>query len=149
MLKIEQKPDIINVFKLIYLYLNEDLLQFTNINLIENLIGNICRKYQVSSLSKIKFKKEFLLLNVVIRNYVKLDQFTKIREFINKNPSCLNSLNLIRSNKPVSYITFILNEFYEFLQLKAEDGTLIISIKEMKSNLEENLVKIEKLKLLI
>ena len=51
LLKTEQKQEIINVLKLIYLYLSEDFSQFTNINLVENLLGSICLKNHVSSLS--------------------------------------------------------------------------------------------------
>ena len=90
-----------------------------------------------------------LFLNVVIKKSVKSDQFNKIREFINDNTSCLNYLTLIRLNKTIAYITFVLKEFYEFLQLKTEDGEFIITIKEIKSNFDENVLKLENLNLLI
>ena len=90
-----------------------------------------------------------LLLNIVTKKSVKLDQYKTIKDFIEKYPSCLNYLILIRLNKPIAYSTFILKEFYEYLQLKSEDGCLILSIKEIKSEYEENLSKFNKLKLLI
>ena len=56
-LKTDQKQEINNVIKLIYLYIGEDLPQ-NNSNLIENLLGNVCAKYEVTSLSKIYLIKK-------------------------------------------------------------------------------------------
>lgn len=77
-----------------------------------------------------------------------MDQFNKIKVFIKENPSCLNSMNLIKINKGISYITFFLKDLYEFLQLKSEDGTLLILIRELKDIYQENVLKLGKLKLL-
>jgi hypothetical protein len=77
-----------------------------------------------------------------------MNQFEKIKSFIEANPGCLNSINLIKINKGISYITFFLKDLYEFLQLKTEEGTPILWIRELNQIYQENVFKLGKLKLL-
>lgn len=60
LLKYEQKEEVINVIKLIYLFLNEDYPNISNNKLIEDLLGRIFEKYKAPSLSII-----VLLLRII------------------------------------------------------------------------------------
>ncbi len=51
---IEQTEDIIHVFKLIYILIDEDTVGIEKENLIENLISNIMPKYNIVNLSKMQ-----------------------------------------------------------------------------------------------
>jgi hypothetical protein len=51
LLKFEQKEEVINVIKLLYLFLNEEYSNIPNNKLIEDLLGRIFEKYKATSLS--------------------------------------------------------------------------------------------------
>lgn len=89
-----------------------------------------------------------LILNNITKGSVGIDQFNKIKDFIQSHPTCLNSVNLIKINKAMSYITFTLKDLYDYLQMKTEDGTYIIWIRELKQIYQENVFKLGRLKLL-
>jgi len=55
----------------------------------------------------------------------------------------------MKINKTISYVTFVLKELYEYYQMKTENGIFIISIRDQKSRYEQNVQKLEKLRLLI
>jgi hypothetical protein len=73
-------------------------------------------------------------------------QIEKINSIILENPNILQSHIMVKYNKPISFITFIIKEIYEFLNRKTEKGELYIKIKQnfvLLSNLKQNLKKLE------
>lgn len=51
LLKYEQREEVLNVVRLLYLFLNEDYSEYQGNKLIENLLGKVCEKHKATSLS--------------------------------------------------------------------------------------------------
>lgn len=62
------------------------------------------------------------------------------------NKNIFNSTFILKISRPASYITFILKEIYDYLNLKAEDGTPIISLKRIKNEMIKIKEKVYKIK---
>lgn len=112
-----------------------------DIYLIKNIKENFFIKYNVDSISKFDFIKENLILNYICNNLsVDEIQYIKLMEIFNKHPKILNSAELLKLNRSVSYMTFIIKEIYEYLTYKTQEGIPIYKIKqttEKISNLEK------------
>lgn len=68
---------------------------------------------------------------------------------IEENPKMLVPNDLLKINKSVSYMAFMLKEIYEFSMSKTADGTPIYLIKDAKvrlTALKEKLAKISELR---
>lgn len=76
-------------------------------------------------------------------------QIESMIKLVEENPKLLVSSELLKLNKVVSYLSFILKEIYEYQTSKTPDGEYIYIIKEEKRNQMELLQKIEELKKLI
>lgn len=58
------------------------------------------------------------------------EQNEKVRDMMNENPNMLSSSHLIKLNRSVSYMTFIMKEIYDFNNQKVE-GTPINELREV------------------
>ena len=54
-----------------------------------------------------------------------------------ENPKLLNPNDLLKLNKCVSYMAFMLKELYDFATLKTTEGIYLYQIKDLKINYEE------------
>ncbi len=89
-------------------------------------------------------------MNIICHNLLLTnDQFSKLIKIIENNKNILVSSNIIKINKTMSYVTFIMKEIYDYVNMKTSDGTLIMNLKKQKLELEKLKEKINKLNNLI
>jgi hypothetical protein len=55
-----------------------------------------------------------------------------IKNIVEKNMFIFNSSYVLKINKAASFLTFILKEIYDYLNLKLKDGTLLICMRKQK-----------------
>jgi hypothetical protein len=67
-----------------------------------------------------------------------------MQKMIENNPRLLVPNDLLKVNKCVSYMAFMLKEIYEFATMKTADSTFIYVIRENKSKYNELLEKQKK-----
>ncbi len=63
------------------------------------------------------------------------DQYSRICEIVETNLNVLNPSYILKSHKPGSFLTFILKEIYEYINMRAPDGTLILDLKKQRQEL--------------
>jgi len=63
-----------------------------------------------------------------------------------ENPKIISSPDLLKLNKCVSFMTFIIKEIYEYVNSKFSDGTLVLKIRLQIAEYNSKKEKIEKLK---
>lgn len=145
----EQPEEILNIFKLIHIIVNESYEELKPNELIENLTKNIFTKLNVENLSNYYLKLESLFLNYISRNTNLTDeQFNKMTNLIQENPKLLSSSDLMKINRCVSYLTFILKEINDFTTAKLSDGTPVYKIRQLKNEvklIEEELAVLKQL----
>ena len=56
---------------------------------------------------------------------------------------------MLKINKVVSYLTFIIKEIYDYVSLKSPEGVLILNIKKQKNELNKLKEKNAKINLMI
>jgi hypothetical protein len=64
-----------------------------------------------------------------------------MKKMIENNPKLLVPNDLIKVNKCVSYMAFMLKEIYEFATMKTADSTFLYVIRDNKSKYNELLEK--------
>jgi len=74
---------------------------------------------------------------------LKANQIKKMKDFILKFPTLLDSPTLLKINKTISFLSFIIQELFAYLVLKSNDGTYLFEIREMKKNYEDNKIRLE------
>ena len=62
------------------------------------------------------------------------NQFEQIDRIIKENPKILSSPDLLKINRCVSYMTFILKEICEYVCAKTYDETPLYSIRKLNGN---------------
>ena len=72
-----------------------------------------------------------------------INEFTNILDNTHK---LLSSHDLFLINKPISFMSFILKEIYEYANLKAYDGSSVTILRKIKIKSEQYLMKIQSLK---
>ena len=137
----EQKIEIINIFKFLLLILGEDIYKIEDKNIINYTFKDIYNKYNVNNIKD-------LVLKIALENLqkLKLEQIENIKSLINDKEDILSPAMLLRLNRSVSYMTFILRDFYNYLFLKTEDGTKLYEIRAGIQDYDNLGEKIKKLK---
>lgn len=142
LLKKEQPKEIINIFILIFILLNEEYENIPPEQIISYLINEIYKKYNVDSIRA-------LFINYIVKNTQNLNQkqINSLAKIIKDNPNLLSSSEIMKIHSTLSYMTFILKELVNYIFQKTDDGTYFYIIRE--ANIELNLLgeKIKKLKL--
>lgn len=88
-----------------------------------------------------------MFLNYISKNTnITTKQFEQITELIKERPKILSSADLLKINRSMSYMTFILKEIYEYITAKLSDGTALFSLREAKREINELNERINKLK---
>jgi len=134
--KKEQPEEILMLLRLIYLLTGEDYEGVTpQSRLLQNLIENIYPKLKVENLSKIMYKEETLFMNHIVKNTnnLSIKQVEKIVSFCESNPKIFNSSEILKMNKAMSFLCFIIKEIYDFVKQKTEDGTLFMSLRKLNA----------------
>jgi hypothetical protein len=71
------------------------------------------------------------------------ERFNQLNSLIKNNPKILSSPDLLKINRCVSYMTFILKETFEYFNLKAQDGVLIFTLRNEKNKIQKLKDKVE------
>lgn len=143
----EQPEEILNLFKLIYIILNEDYSSLESNTLIQNLVQNIYPKLNVENLSMFFLTPESLFLNYISKNTILTDdQYNQMTGLLQNYPKLLSSSDLMKINRCVSYLTFILKEFNDYATAKLSDGTPACQVRKAKNSVEPIKKQIENLK---
>ena len=88
-----------------------------------------------------------LFLNHIAKNtHITEEDFAQIDNIIKSNPKALSSPDLLKLNRCVSYMTFILKEAYDFYALKSPDGVSAIKLRQIKKEVDQLKDKVEKWK---
>ena len=136
-----QHPYITEYFKLLLVILNEKKEE--NKNIFEFFFKDLLEKYKAKNIKN-------LLINVLVNNEINIndEQFNSIQKMIMVKPDLLSPATLLRYNRAVAYSAFFLKDFFNYLNLKTEDGKYYY---KLRTNLpkNKNQDKIDKLKLLI
>ena len=64
------------------------------------------------------------------------EQYNKMTALIQDNPKLLSSSDLMKINRCVSYLTFILKEINDFTTAKLSDGTPVYQIRKIKNDIK-------------
>ena len=74
-------------------------------------------------------------MNYIVKNTNNLTSkhVEKIVELCENNPKVFNSSEIMKYNKAMSFMCFIIKEIYDFIKQKAEDGTYLISLRKLNS----------------
>ena len=88
-----------------------------------------------------------MIIQVVLNNLnFSKNQIDSIINLFETFPKLLNSSELLKLNKVVSYASFILKEIYEFQTTKTSEGEYLYIIKDIKKKNDDLQLKIEDLK---
>ena len=106
----EQPNEVILLFSIILILLNEKYESIPRNKIIEYFFKEIFKQYKVETL------KQLFLQNIIKNcNYLNNDQLEKIEELIKANPALTSSSDMFRINRNISYMTFILKEIIQFI----------------------------------
>lgn len=151
LIKKEQSNEVLNIFRCIYIIINENYEGIPSNKIIENLLLNIFHKRKIENLSKEHLKAEYLFFNTFPGN---LNVFTQsqhesLLKLQQDNPKLLNSSDLLKMSRSVSYMTFILKEVFDYLNMKTSDGTFIYMIRTARKTNPLIKEKIDKLQIVL
>ena len=137
--------EIKNIFLLIiYLFDYEETNKFKNNNnvIIDFHFKNILNIYNVKNI------KQLFLKYIEINPYLNINKnkFEKLNNIFSENKNILNNEEITKINRPLSYICFILNEIYNYINKKYNDVYIyeIINKNNEMIKLKNNLDLIKK-----
>lgn len=141
-----QHDYVFKIFKIILILLNEHNNPVLNDNennskIFEYVFDDIYKKYNVNNIKDL-FIKSFVDKIPLISD----TQFEKINQIITEVPELLSPSTLLAYNRNVSYLTFFLNELYNYLNLKTDDDVYYYKIRNDYLELEKYINKINNLK---
>jgi len=127
LIKTDQPEEIINVFRLIYLAINEDYSSIPPNKIIEILFKDLLPKYKVDCMKNLF--SEYLMK----KNDFSIKQIERMMAFVQSNPKSILASEIIKINKTVSYMCFVLKDIFDFFSLKYED-IYIYKIRDIREN---------------
>jgi hypothetical protein len=142
------REEINAILKIIYILIRQNYEKIEENLLGDQLINKILSKMKIDNLSNDTFKiLETLFQNVICNNLLlSNDQISKIISIVEKTENVLNPTYILKSCKVIAYVTFIIKEIYEYLTVKAHDGTPILYLRKHRNNLKKLKEKYSKLK---
>ena len=141
-MKKEQPQEMISLFTVIYVLLNENYEQIEPQRIISNLFTEIYAKYQVDTIKELFFSHIVKNANNLTQN-----QINVLAKILRENPSMLSSTEILKINRSISYMIFIFKELFAFIFQKTQDGTFYYVIREGYKELNMLGEKIKRLKL--
>ena len=63
------------------------------------------------------------------------EQILHINKIISSNKNVLNSTHFLKINKAVAYITFIIKEIYDYINIKLNNTTYLCEIKKIRNEI--------------
>lgn len=136
-----QPKEIINLFTIIYIILNENYFKIPTQSIILNLEKTILKKYEVASI------KDLILKIIPQKTELSNDQIKLITQFKEDFPRLFSVSDLNKLSKVGAYISFCLSEFYDYVNAQFSDGVTLFQVKSAMSDrklLEEKIEFLEK-----
>ena len=137
----EQPNEIIIIFKVVLLFLEEDISNIKDNNIIKYLFVDIFEKYQVKNIKDLFLKYIINKINLLNEKYI-----NEINNIIGDKPEILTPSEVIKYNRNVSYMTFIIKDIYYYLLEKTDDGIYFYQLREYNRKLIVLDKKLERLK---
>ena len=137
----EQPNEIIIIFKVILLLLEEDISNIEDNKILKTLFVDIFQKYQVKNIKELFLNHIINKINLLHEKYIK-----EINNIIGNKPELLTPGEVLKYNRNVSYMTFIIKDIYYYLLEKTDDGIYFYQLREYNRNLIVLDKKLERLK---
>lgn len=142
--------EIINLFKILFIIMNEDYSGYEEEKLVECFMTHILKKYNVENLSINYYELESLFLNKVVKQIsLTVEQMDKIHKIIHDYPKVLQSTEILRMNRGASFMSFIVKEIVDYFSTKTEDGVYVGNIRRLYLKYQQVLEKQQKLKSIV
>ena len=130
--------EIKNIFLIIiYLFDYDDTNEFKNDEILLDVhFKNILNKYNVKNIKNLflKYIEMYPYLNIT------KNKFEKLNKIFNENKNILNNEEIAKINRPLSYISFILNEIYLYINKKNNNDIYFYEI----INKNNEIIKLKK-----
>ena len=135
--------EIKHIFQVVYHLLDEHFDEKKPASfLIKHLLNEVCSKHNAKDLK-----------NLIINYYNKHkhlnlspEKFNKIEKIIKENPKILNNKEIVKINRPISYLTFYINEAYKYMNLKTKDDIYYYQVRHLNEQLNKYKENIKKIK---
>ena len=137
----EQPNEIIIIFKVVLLFLEEDISNINYNKIIKYLFIDIFQKYQVKNIKDLFLKHIINKINLLNEKYI-----NEINNIIGDKPELLTPSEVLKYNRNVSYMTFIIKDIYYYLFEKTDDGIYFYQLRQYNRNLIILDKKLERLK---
>lgn len=126
----ENNENIFDMFRFIYILLNEEFSNFKSEKIIPNLFNVIMPKYNSSNL------KHLFEFTICTNLNISLNQYHKIEGLLKKNNKFFFSHIIFKISKPASYLTFIIKEIYEFIRMRTDKGEMVLFLRQDMMDLD-------------
>ena len=127
-------PEITNIFRLLYIIIDENLDEnLSDKELIEKFVTEILEKNGVQDLKG-------LLIGYVEKHkegILNMEKIQKIEKLIENDKKVITSADIMKINRPISYLTLFTKEFYEFMEVKIQNGIYYYTVVEKNMLLQK------------
>ena len=137
----EQPEEIIIIFKVVLLLLEEDISKIENNKILQYLFVDIFQKYKVENIQNLFLNHIINKVHLLGKKYI-----NDINVIIGNKPELLTPAEVLKYNRNVSYMTFIIKDIYNFLLEKTDDGIFFYELREFNKQLIVLNKKLERLK---
>ena len=137
----EQPEEIIIIFKVVLLLLEEDISKIENNKILQYLFIDIFQKYKVENIQNLFLNHIINKVHLLGKKYI-----NDINVIIGNKPELLTPAEVLKYNRNVSYMTFIIKDIYNFLLEKTDDGIFFYELREFNKQLIVLNKKLERLK---
>ena len=134
--------EIKHIFHVVYYLLDEHFDEKKQASfLIKHLLNEVCSKHNAKDLKNliINYYNKHKHLNLSPK------KFNNIEKVIKENPKILNNKEISKINRPISYLTFYINEAYKYMNLKTKDDVYYYEVRHMNEMLSKYKEDINKL----
>ena len=136
-----QHEDVVAIFKIILILLKVDVKSISEDKIISYVFSEVYSKYNITTLKQ-------LFLEVISKtiNDVKVKEIEEINALLENHPVIISSSEIMKYNRNMSYMTFIIKDIINYLNLKTQSGILFAEIRERSSEVSTLSLKITKIK---
>jgi len=148
----DQKPEIKNIFRLLYIIHNKPYEGIEDTLIISNFLTNLMiNEFKEEGLSKIlihylpynNYLEPLMLRYFTDFKGISIDQYLKMRDILKANPSLLIAKDLMKINRCMSYMSFVLKDIFEYADAKGPDGTNLTVVRNAKEELNKSKLDLE------
>ena len=127
-------PEIANIFRLLYIIIDEDLDEnLGDKELVEKFVTEVLQKHGVQDMKG-------LLIGYVEKHkegILNIEKIQKIEKLIEQDKRVITSGDIMKINRPISYLTLFTKEFYEFMEAKTQNGIYYYTFVEKNRLLQK------------